>query len=142
MTMQMNVTGNDVTGIDRRRCPRRAVSQVVRLELRDYAQADQPAILVMDISSGGARLFAQGVELPDTFAVVFGDTGIRRVCRRVWCIGAEVGVEFVERAPNKRAGGAARRQDHDGRKRSSEGGRQNIRSAAAVSSQRRANRPA
>lgn len=103
----------DLTVVDRRKFPRRAVSQVVRLELQDGAQPDHPGLLVMDISTGGARLFAQGVVIPDTFALVFTDTGIRRECRKIWCIGPEVGVEFIERAPRvakKRTNGAARRR--------------------------------
>jgi PilZ domain len=106
MTMPLNLTEPD-----RRKFPRRAVSQVVKLELSDGPQGDQPALLVMDISSGGARLFVQGVDVPETFALVFTETGIRRECRRVWAIGAEIGVEFVERVrrmPAKRASGTGR----------------------------------
>jgi len=80
---------------ERRKSPRRAVSQVVRLELSD-GTAHQPGLLVTDISDGGARLFAQNVELPSTFALVFADSGIRRECRRVWRIGPEAGVEFID----------------------------------------------
>lgn len=96
---------------ERRKSPRRAISQVVKLELDDGVPGDHPALLVTDISDGGARLYAQGVTLPPTFAVVFTDTGIRRECRRIWCIGAEVGVEFIERkprTPKRRTNGVAR----------------------------------
>jgi hypothetical protein len=83
---------------ERRRSPRRAVSQVVRLELDNGAPANHPGLLVVDISDGGARLFAQNVDIPSRFALVFEETGIRRECRRVWQIGAEAGLEFVDQA--------------------------------------------
>jgi hypothetical protein len=83
---------------ERRRSPRRAVSQVVRLELDNGGPINHPGLLVVDISDGGARLFAQNVDIPARFALVFEETGIRRECRRVWQIGAEAGVEFVDPA--------------------------------------------
>lgn len=88
--------GDDVGVLERRRSPRRAVSQVVRLELDNGAPANHPGLLVTDISDGGARLFAQNVDIPSTFALVFEDSGIRRECRRVWQFGAEAGVEFID----------------------------------------------
>jgi hypothetical protein len=87
---------------ERRRAPRRAVSEVVRLELSEGGPANHPGLLVTDISDGGARLFAQNVEIPNKFALVFADTGIRRECRKVWRIGPEVGLEFIDFTPPKR----------------------------------------
>ena len=81
---------------ERRKSPRRAVSQVVRLELPDGAAANHPGLLVTDLSDGGARLFAQNVEIPNVFALVFADSGRRRECRMIWRIGPEVGVEFLD----------------------------------------------
>ena len=91
----------DPAVIERRKSPRRAISQVVKLELNDGAPASHPGLLVTDISDGGARLFAQNVEIPNMFALVFGDSGIRRECRKVWQIGPEVGLEFVEQGAGK-----------------------------------------
>ena len=81
---------------ERRKSPRRALSQVVRLEFSDGAPA--PGLLVTDVSDGGVRLFAQNVDIPDVFALVFAESGLRRECRMVWRLGPEVGVEFVDRA--------------------------------------------
>lgn len=89
----------DFTVADRRKSPRRAVSQMVRLELDDGAPAGHPGLLVTDISDGGARLFARNVDIPEKFALVFAESGIRRECRMVWRIGPEVGIEFVDQAP-------------------------------------------
>jgi hypothetical protein len=82
--------------MERRKSPRRAVSQVVRLELDNGAPANHPGLLVSDVSDGGVRLFAQNVEIPSRFALVFTESGIRRECRKVWQIGPEVGVEFAD----------------------------------------------
>jgi hypothetical protein len=84
----------DTAVVERRKSPRRAVSEVVRLELSDGAPANHPGLLVTDISDGGARLFAQNVEIPAKFALVFAQSGIRRECRKVWQLGPEVGIEF------------------------------------------------
>jgi hypothetical protein len=52
---------------------------------------------VTDISDGGARLFAEAVEIPDQFTLVFADASCRpRECRAVWRLGHEVGAEFVD----------------------------------------------
>jgi hypothetical protein len=93
MTMPTNPSARN----ERRKATRRAVSQVVRLELADGMPGNHPGLLVTDLSDGGARLFAQNVEIPSTFALSFLDSGLRRECRMVWQIGPEVGIEFVDR---------------------------------------------
>ena len=78
--------------MERRKSPRRAVSELVKLEVAG-AMA-HPALLVTDISDGGARLFAQDVDLPDEFAIISTASAVRLKCRVVWRIGSEVGVQF------------------------------------------------
>lgn len=96
---------------DRRKSQRRAISQVVKLELDDGTPADHHALLVTDISDGGVRLFAQDVILPKTFSLVFPETGVRRECRTVWRIGPEIGLQFIERqAKTAKLCGAERRR--------------------------------
>jgi hypothetical protein len=85
--------------VERRNSQRRAVSEVVKLELDDGTPADHHGLLVTDISDGGVRLFARDVILPKVFSLVFPETGIRRECRTVWRIGSEIGLEFVGRQP-------------------------------------------
>ena len=52
---------------------------------------------VTDISDGGARLLAEGVEIPDQFTLVFADASCRpRECRVVWRLGYELGAEFSD----------------------------------------------
>jgi hypothetical protein len=104
-------TSIDLVAHERRKTPRRAVSRVVRLELENGMPGTQPVLLITDISDGGARLFAQNIEVPKNFALVFAESGIRRECRMVWQIGPEVGLEFIDRGKATRRGksGRARR---------------------------------
>jgi len=81
--------------IDRRKFPRRAISQPVKLELDDGTPVDHFGLLLTDVSAGGVRLFAKNVIFPSSFSLVFLDSGIRRECRIVWRARSEVGVEFV-----------------------------------------------
>ena len=88
---------------DRRKSPRHAVSRIVRIEpgsnLPDYEG------LVTNISAGGVRLFVQGLEVPDTFNLVFEDTHERRPCRVVWRIGPELGAAFLAQGARIAKGG-------------------------------------
>jgi hypothetical protein len=102
----------ELVGSDRRKTVRRAISRVVRLELDSGVPGNHPVLLVTDISDGGARLFAQNVNVPRNFALVFAESGIRRECRMVWQIGPEVGIEFIDPAA-----GAGRRTAKNGRAR-------------------------
>lgn len=90
---------------ERRKFPRRAVSQRVKLEIDDAAT--HHALLVTDISQGGARLFAHDAELPDEFVLVFLDSNVRRTCRVIWRVGPEAGLKFVGPS-NGRANGKRR----------------------------------
>jgi hypothetical protein len=54
--------------------------------------------MITDISKQGARLFADGSEVPDQFVLLIsgeGENGSRRECRVVWRLGGEIGVTFV-----------------------------------------------
>ena len=51
---------------------------------------------ISDISDGGVRLHAEGVEVPDDFVLVFANKTIRRECHVAWRLGHEVGAEFVD----------------------------------------------
>jgi hypothetical protein len=52
--------------------------------------------LITDMSRSGARIFAEGVEVPDRFSLLIsGEGGIRRDCRVMWRLGGEVGLEFI-----------------------------------------------
>ena len=56
--------------------------------------------MISDLSDRGARLFAEGVEVPDQFnLLISGDTGHRRECRVVWRLGGEIGVSFTDPVP-------------------------------------------
>lgn len=75
-------------------------------------QADSGALprdcMITDISKQGARLFADGVEVPDRFdLLISGERGSRRECVVVWRLGGEIGVTFVgpEQREVRRAAG-------------------------------------
>ena len=51
---------------------------------------------VTDVSDGGVRLFAEAVEIPEDFTLLFAGKGGRRQCQVVWRLGFEVGAEFVD----------------------------------------------
>jgi PilZ domain-containing protein len=81
---------------ERRKHQRHRINRIGKL------QADSHSLprdcLITDISKTGARLFAEGVEVPDQFQLLIsGDQGVRRECRVVWRLGGEIGVAFVAR---------------------------------------------
>jgi len=51
---------------------------------------------VSDISDGGVRLHAEGVDVPDEFTLLLAGRRERRECRVVWRLGHEIGAEFSD----------------------------------------------
>jgi hypothetical protein len=51
---------------------------------------------ISDISDGGVRLHAEGIEVPDEFTLMFANRSQRRECRVVWRLGHEIGAEFTD----------------------------------------------
>ena len=80
---------------NRRRTERYAARGAAKIHL-----AGSPFLrdcLVTDVSDGGVRLYVEGIEVPDEFALYFGNaTGERRACRVVWRLGYEIDVAFAE----------------------------------------------
>ena len=79
---------------ERRQHRRYAINRIAKY------QADSGSLprdcMITDISKQGARLFADGVEVPDQFVLLIsGDKGVRRECQVVWRLGGEIGVSFV-----------------------------------------------
>jgi hypothetical protein len=79
---------------ERRRHPRHAINRIAKF------QTDSGALprdcMITDISKQGARLFAEGVDVPDRFnLVISGEKGSRRQCEVVWRLGGEIGVTFI-----------------------------------------------
>jgi hypothetical protein len=81
---------------ERRRHVRHTINRVAKIQ---SAAGSLPRdCLVTDISESGARLYAEGIVVPDSFVlVVTGTETIRRDCRVLWRLGNEIGVEFVGR---------------------------------------------
>jgi PilZ domain len=63
--------------------------------------------VLLDISDSGARLEVEGpvtVLQAREFFLLLSSTGLAfRRCELIWIDGAQVGVRFVEKAPNKKA---------------------------------------
>ncbi|WP_162826678.1 PilZ domain-containing protein [Pseudolabrys taiwanensis] len=79
---------------DRRKTQRRVINRVAQYQC---GLGSLPrTCMVIDISDGGARLYAE-TELPDTFTLAVTGDGIdtRRECRVVWRLGGEYGVAFT-----------------------------------------------
>jgi hypothetical protein len=51
---------------------------------------------ISDISDGGVRLHAEGVEVPDQFTLLLAGRRERRECRVAWRLGHEIGAEFTD----------------------------------------------
>ncbi len=80
---------------ERRRTQRQVVNSTARIQ--SHVGSPVHACLVTDASDGGIRLFADGIDLPDEFILVFDGTGeARRKCRVVWRLDDEIGAEFIE----------------------------------------------
>jgi PilZ domain len=89
---------------ERRRDPRHVINRMAMLQTNPHALPRD--CMVTDISLGGARLFAGGVEVPDRFHLqITGEKGGYRECEVVWRLGSEIGVAFVmrERRPRRAA---------------------------------------
>jgi len=79
---------------ERRQHPRYAISRVAKFQSDSHSLARD--LLITDISRQGARLFADGIEVPDQFHLtITGKTGVRCECKVVWRLGGEIGVTFV-----------------------------------------------
>ena len=76
---------------------RKSERHVVNSPAKFRAAADAPAqdCMVMDMSDGGVRLFAETAEVPDEFILDLDGSG-GRPCQVVWRLDAEVGAEFVD----------------------------------------------
>jgi hypothetical protein len=80
----------------RRRHERHSIDRVAKIQSASSLPRD---CLVTDISEGGARLYAEGIVVPDQFVLLLtGSRTMRHECRVVWRLGNEIGVEFARLA--------------------------------------------
>jgi PilZ domain len=78
---------------ERRRHERHTINRVAKIQSAGSLARD---CLVTDISESGARLYAEGIVIPDEFVLLLtGVKTMRRECRVVWRLGNEIGVEFA-----------------------------------------------
>jgi hypothetical protein len=79
---------------ERRRHRRQAINRIGKFR-PDVGSLPRDC-MITDMSRNGARLFIDGVEVPDQFRLLItGEQGGERECRVVWRLGGEVGVSFV-----------------------------------------------
>ena len=79
---------------ERRKSPRYTINRIAKFQT-DATTLPRDC-MITDISNKGARLFADGVDVPDQFhLLISGEKGERKECRVVWRLGGEVGVTFV-----------------------------------------------
>jgi PilZ domain len=79
---------------ERRQHPRHTINRIAKFQADAYSLPRD--CMITDMSKQGARLFADGVEVPDKFdLLISGDKGVRRGCEVVWRLGGEIGVSFV-----------------------------------------------
>ena len=78
----------------RRRSSRRHCFRAAKIQLGAWTRD----CLVIDISDGGVRLNAEGLDVPDEFVLLLSGDGVAakaRAYRVVWRLGYEIGAEFV-----------------------------------------------
>lgn len=79
---------------ERRQHRRYAINRIAKYQI-DATTLPRDC-MITDISKHGARLFADGVEVPDQFhLLISGEKGERKECRVVWRLGGEIGVTFL-----------------------------------------------
>jgi hypothetical protein len=85
---------------ERRKHQRHTINRIAKFQTETGALPRD--CMITDISKQGARLFADGIEVPDQFHLLISGSeqrGSRRECRVVWRLGGEIGVTFVGPAP-------------------------------------------
>ena len=84
----------------RRRSSRRHCFRAAKIQLGAWTRD----CLVIDISDGGVRLNAEGLDVPDEFVLLLSNDGVVResTCKVAWRCGDEVGAKFVTAARRPR----------------------------------------
>ena len=84
---------------DRRSARRYTINRIAKFQPDAYTLPRD--CMISDISDRGARLFAEGVDIPDEFHLLISDNdrGLRRACKVVWRLGYELGVQFTDPIP-------------------------------------------
>jgi hypothetical protein len=96
MAMQDRTMFANKKNADRRQSERFALRGLAHI--RSGAVSLPREVRVTDVSDGGVRLYAEGIEVPPFFIIYFKAPDVRpRECRVVWRLGEEVGAEFVDR---------------------------------------------
>src|SRR5262249_61306862 len=82
---------------ERRRHERHTINRVAKVQSAGSLPRD---CLVTDISEGGARLYAEGIVVPDQFVLLLtGSRAMRHECRVGWRVGNGIGGEVARLSP-------------------------------------------
>jgi hypothetical protein len=84
---------------DRRSHRRYKINRIAKFQPDAYTLPRD--CMISDLSDRGARLFAEGIDIPDQFHLLISDDdrGLRRQCKVVWRLGYELGVQFTDPIP-------------------------------------------
>jgi hypothetical protein len=84
---------------DRRSHRRYKINRIAKFQQDAYTLPRD--CMISDLSDRGARLFAEGVDIPEQFHLLISDDdrGLRRQCKVVWRLGYELGVQFTDPIP-------------------------------------------
>ena len=82
----------------RRRSSRRRCYRAAKIQLAGGTSAQD--CLVINISDGGVRLKAEGLDVPDEFVLLLSNDGVvqESTCKVAWRCGDEIGAKFVAAA--------------------------------------------
>ena len=80
---------------EKRRAPRRLINRVAKIQVSSGTLPRD--CLITNISTGGVRLYVEGIEVPDDFVLVLSGDDLAKECkyRVVWRLGHEIGAQFI-----------------------------------------------
>ena len=78
---------------NRRQSERRVCRNVAKIQMGTGSLPRD--CMITDISSGGVKVIAEYLEIPEEFTIILSSGGPRQ-CRLAWRIGHEFGAQFVD----------------------------------------------
>ena len=78
---------------NRRQSERRVCRNVAKIQMGTGSLPRD--CMITDISSGGLKVIAEYLEIPEEFTIILSSGGPRQ-CRLAWRIGHEFGAQFVD----------------------------------------------
>ncbi|WP_426433846.1 PilZ domain-containing protein [Bradyrhizobium genosp. P] len=79
---------------NRRKSERRVCRSVAKIQMGTGSLPRD--CMITDISSGGVKVIAEYLEIPEEFTIILSSGSQPRQCRLAWRIGHEFGAQFVD----------------------------------------------